>query len=58
LAEPEEQVIEIAPERISEFVLRHVASTPQKATYTDDFVLYRGDDFIEIIIDEKYLNKK
>jgi len=28
------------------------------ATYTDDFVLYRGDDFIEIIIDEKYLNKK
>jgi hypothetical protein len=58
LAEPEEQVIEIAPERISEFVLRHVASTSQKATYTDDFVLYRGDDFIEIIIDEKYLNKK
>ncbi|WP_299228620.1 hypothetical protein [Sulfurihydrogenibium sp.] len=58
LAEPEEMVIEIAPERISEFVLRHVASTPQKATYTDDFVLYRGDDFIEIIIDEKYLNKK
>ncbi|WP_299238674.1 hypothetical protein [Sulfurihydrogenibium sp.] len=58
LAEPEEMMIEIAPERISEFVLRHVASTPQKATYTDDFVLYRGDDFIEIILDEKYLNKK
>jgi len=58
LAEPEELVIEIAPERISELVLRHVASTSQKATYTDDFVLYRGDDFIEIIIDEKYLNKK
>jgi hypothetical protein len=58
LAEPEEIVIEIAPERISEFVLRHVASTSQKATYTDDFVLYRGDDFIEIIVDEKYLNKK
>ena len=58
LAEPEEMVIEIAPERISEFVLKHVASTSQKATYTDDFVLYRGDDFIEIIVDEKYLNKK
>jgi hypothetical protein len=58
LAEPEEQIIEIAPERISNLVLRHVASTSQKATYTDDFVLYRGDDFIEIIIDEKYLNKK
>jgi len=58
LAEPEEMVIEIAPERISGFVLKHVASTSQKATYTDDFVLYRGDDFIEIIIDEKYLNKK
>ncbi|MBX0313186.1 MAG: hypothetical protein JHC31_15735 [Sulfurihydrogenibium sp.] len=58
LAEPEEIVIEIAPERISELALKHVASTSQKATYTDDFVLYRGDDFIEIIIDEKYLNKK
>jgi hypothetical protein len=58
LAEPEELVIEIAPERIGALVLRHVASTSQKATYTDDFVLYRGDDFIEIIIDEKYLNKK
>jgi len=52
LAEPEEIVVEI--ERISEFV----ASTLQKATYTDDFVLYHGDDFVEIIIDEKYLNKK
>jgi hypothetical protein len=58
LAEPEELVIEMVPERISAFVLRHVASTPQKATYTDDFILYRGDDFIEIIVDEKYLNKK
>jgi hypothetical protein len=29
-----------------------------KATYSDDFILYRGDDFIEIILDEKYLNKK
>jgi len=48
----------IAPERISGFVLKHVASTSQKATYTDDFVLYHGDDFIEIITDEKYLNKK
>jgi hypothetical protein len=48
----------MVPERISAFVLRHVASTPQKATYTDDFILYRGDDFIEIIVDEKYLNKK
>jgi len=56
LAEPEEMVI--APERISGFVLKHVASTSQKATYTDDFVLYHGDDFIEIITDEKYLNKK
>jgi len=58
LAEPEEIVVEIAPERISGFVLKHVASTSQKATYTDDFVLYHGDDFIEIITDEKYLNKK
>ncbi len=39
-------------------MLKHVASTSQKATYTDDFVLYHGDDFIEIITDEKYLNKK
>jgi hypothetical protein len=54
LAEPDEIVIEIAPEKIAKFI----NATSQKATYTDDFVLYRGDDFIEIIIDEKYLNKK
>jgi hypothetical protein len=29
-----------------------------KATYSDDFILYRGDDFIEIIIDEKFLNRQ
>jgi hypothetical protein len=58
LAEPEEQVIEVAPERISKFIFKQAASTSQKASYTDDFVLYRGDDFIEIIVDEKYLNKK
>ncbi len=36
----------------------HSANYKLKATYTDDFILYRGDDFIEIILDEKYLNKK
>ena len=54
LAEPDEIVVEIA---LSKFAL-NTDPTPQKATYTDDFVLYHGDDFIEIIIDEKYLNKK
>lgn len=29
-----------------------------KATYTDNFILYRGSDFIEIILDEKFLNQK
>jgi hypothetical protein len=54
LAESEEIVIEIAPEKIAKFIVNQSI----KATYTDDFILYRGDDFIEIIIDEKYLNKK
>jgi len=43
---------------LKRFKVIHSADYNLKATYADDFILYRGDDFIEIIVDEKYLNKK
>jgi hypothetical protein len=43
---------------LNKFKIIHSADYSVKATYSDNFILYRGDDFIEIIVDEKYLNKK
>lgn len=28
-----------------------------KATYTDDFVMYHGEGYVEIILDERFLGK-
>lgn len=36
----------------------HSADYKVSATYSDDFVLYRQEKFIEIILDEVFLDKK
>ncbi|MBX0312559.1 MAG: hypothetical protein JHC31_12445 [Sulfurihydrogenibium sp.] len=50
-------VIEEAKEKIEKFRVRF-SDENDKATYTDHFILYNGDNFVEIITDEELLNKK
>jgi hypothetical protein len=57
LAMPDVQIVELLPEHLHQYEMKYAASTDQKATYKDDMILYQGEDFIELVLDEKYLNK-
>jgi hypothetical protein len=57
LAMPDVQIVELLPEHLYQYEMKYAASTDQKATYKDDMILYQGEDFIELVLDEKYLNK-
>jgi hypothetical protein len=50
-------IIEEAKEKVERFRVRF-SDENDKATYTDQFILYHGDNFLEIIIDEELSNKK
>jgi hypothetical protein len=50
-------VTEEAKEIVEKFRVRF-SDENDKATCTDHFILYNGDDFVEIITDEELLNKK
>jgi UDP-2,3-diacylglucosamine pyrophosphatase LpxH len=53
----EKIIAEVKPE-ITENYRVVYSDTNDKATYDDNFILYHGDNFVEIIIDEELLNKK
>jgi len=57
LATPDVQIVELLPEHLHQYEMKYAASTDQKATYKDDMILYQGEDFIELVLDERYLNK-
>jgi len=57
LTMPDVQIVELFPEHLHQYEMKYAASTDQKATYKDDMILYQGKDFIELVLDEKYLNK-
>jgi hypothetical protein len=50
-------VIKEAKEKVERFRVIY-SDTNDKATYKDNFILYHGDNFVEIIINEELLNKK
>jgi hypothetical protein len=50
-------VIEKAKEKVERFKVIW-SDENDKATYADQFVLYNGDNFVEIIVDEELVNKK
>jgi len=50
-------VIKEAKEKVERFKVIW-SDENDKATYADQFVLYNGDNFVEIIVDEEFVNKK